>query len=154
MCLILWILKADSLIIPIILLGVYDSVTYNGFWIRWLDLLTPSFTISLNHNQSKWFPVNLQPNPSSLSAEDSLHSRSHSAIDDYIVSRRIHRKHIRCPAMDISEPHRRHLFLYCFIYRAFHSNGNYPIVACVFVVAGMCLPSHCPATELSLVRII
>jgi hypothetical protein len=29
-----------------------DSVTNNyGFWSRWWDLLTPSYTISLNHNQ-------------------------------------------------------------------------------------------------------
>jgi hypothetical protein len=29
----------------------YGSVTNNnGFWIGWLDLLTPSFTITLNHN--------------------------------------------------------------------------------------------------------
>jgi hypothetical protein len=27
------------------------------------------------------------------------------------------------------------------------SNGVYPAVACVFIVAGMCLPSRCPATE-------
>jgi hypothetical protein len=26
-----------------------------------------------------------------------------------------------------------------------HSNGSYPIVACVFVAAGMCLPSRCLA---------
>jgi hypothetical protein len=38
--------------------------------------------------------------------------------------------------MDICEPHRKHLFLYCCIYSALHSNGSYPIVACVSVVAG------------------
>jgi hypothetical protein len=27
-----------------------------------------------------------------------------------------------------------------------HRNGSYPIVACVFVVTGLCLPSRCPAT--------
>jgi hypothetical protein len=32
--------------------GVYGSVTNNnGFWIGLLDLLTPSFTITGNHNQ-------------------------------------------------------------------------------------------------------
>jgi hypothetical protein len=35
-----------------ILLHVRGSVTNsNGFWIGWFDLLTPSFTISLNYNQ-------------------------------------------------------------------------------------------------------
>jgi hypothetical protein len=29
-----------------------------------------------------------------------------------------------------------------------HSNGSYPIVACVFVAAGMCLPSRSLATGL------
>jgi hypothetical protein len=53
----------------------------------------------------------------------------------YTVSTRLHRKHIRCPAMDICEPHRKHLFLYCCIYSALHSNGSYPIVACIFAVA-------------------
>jgi hypothetical protein len=66
-----------------------------------------------------------------------------------IVSRRTHRKHIRCPpAIDICELHRKHIFIYCCTYSALHRNGNYPIVACVFVVAGMCLPSRCPATSL------
>jgi hypothetical protein len=36
--------------------------------------------------------------------------------------------------MDIYEPHRKNFF-YC-IYSALHTNGSYPIVACVFVVAG------------------
>jgi hypothetical protein len=65
-----------------ILSRVHDSVTNNnGFWIGWLDLLTPSFTITSNHNQLQEFTVNLQPNPSSLTAEDSLHSRSRSTTD-------------------------------------------------------------------------
>jgi hypothetical protein len=46
--------------------------------------------------------------------------------------------------MDICEPHRKHLFLYCCIYSAVHSNGNYPIVSCVFFAAGMCLQCRCP----------
>jgi hypothetical protein len=38
-----------------ILSRVYGYVTNNNVvWIRWLDLLTPSFTISRNHN--KWLP--------------------------------------------------------------------------------------------------
>jgi hypothetical protein len=32
-----------------------------------------------------------------------------------------------------------------YVYSAMHSNGNYSIVACVFVAAGMCLPSRCLA---------
>jgi hypothetical protein len=64
----------------------------------------------------------------------------------YIISRRAYTKHIRCPA--ICEPHRKHLFLYCCIYSALHSNGNYPIVAVVFVAVLMCLPSRYLATAL------
>jgi hypothetical protein len=31
-----------------------------------------------------------------------------------------------------------------------HSNGTYSIIACIFVVAGMCLPSHCLAMDIYL----
>jgi hypothetical protein len=42
-----------------ILPPVYGSVTNNnGAWIAWLDLLTPSFTISFNHNQLQPFIIN------------------------------------------------------------------------------------------------
>jgi hypothetical protein len=55
----------------------------------------------------------------------------------------------RYSAMDICEPHRKHLLRHGSIV-AFtapsHSNGSYPIVACVFVAAGMCLPSRCLET--------
>jgi hypothetical protein len=62
---------------PLELSRVYVSVTNNnGFWIGWLDLLTPSVTISLNRNQLQELTLNLQPNPSSSTAEDSPHSRS------------------------------------------------------------------------------
>jgi hypothetical protein len=64
------------------------------------------------------------------------------------VSRRSHRKYIRCPAIDICGPHRKHFLLYCYIYSAFHSNGSYSIIARVFVAAGMCLPSRCLAVSL------
>jgi hypothetical protein len=57
---------------PIILSRVYGSVTNNnGFWIWWLVLLTPSL-------QSLLITINLQPNSSSSTAEDTLHSRSHN----------------------------------------------------------------------------
>jgi hypothetical protein len=36
--------------------------------------------------------------------------------------------------MDICGQYRKRLFLYCCIYIALHSNGSYPIIACVFVV--------------------
>jgi hypothetical protein len=70
---------------------------------------------------------------------------------NYIVLRRFHRKHNRYPAMVICEPHRKHHFLYCCIYNALHSNGNYPSVDCIFVVAYCsrlylstgCLPRLC-----------
>jgi hypothetical protein len=51
------------------------------------------------------------------------------------TGRRTHRTHIRCPAIDIYEQHRKHNLLYCCIYSTLHRNGIYPIVACVFVVA-------------------
>jgi hypothetical protein len=34
-----------------ILPRIYGRTNNNGFWIGWLDLLTPSFAISLNHTQ-------------------------------------------------------------------------------------------------------
>jgi hypothetical protein len=43
-----------------------------------LDVLTASFTITRNHNQLQELTINLQPNPSSSTAEDSVHSRCHS----------------------------------------------------------------------------
>jgi hypothetical protein len=69
-----------------------------------------------------------------------------------IISRRIHRRQIRYPAMDICELHRKRRFLYCCIYSALHRNGSYAIVASVFVVAYCCrrylatgcLPTMCP----------
>jgi hypothetical protein len=78
-----------------------------------------SFKITRNHNQLQELIINLQPNTFSLTAEDSpsSHSRSCSLLLSLIsffvlliVSRRIHRKHIRCPATDICEPYRKHLF--------------------------------------------
>jgi hypothetical protein len=50
----------------------------NGFWIGLLNLLTPSIKISFNHNQLQQITANLQPNPSSLTAEGPLHSHSRS----------------------------------------------------------------------------
>jgi hypothetical protein len=42
-----------------ILSRVRGSVTdHNGFWIGWLDLLTPSFTITLNYNNLQWLTIN------------------------------------------------------------------------------------------------
>jgi hypothetical protein len=62
-----------------------------------------SFTITHYHNQLQELPANLQPNPSSWTAEDSLHAHSDSILfcTTYIVSRRIHRKHVRCLALDV-----------------------------------------------------
>jgi hypothetical protein len=57
----------------------YGSVTNNnGFWMRWLHLLTHSRAISLNHNQLQEVIINLQPNPSSLTDENSTQSSSRS----------------------------------------------------------------------------
>jgi hypothetical protein len=44
--------------------------------------------------------------------------------------------------VSICEPHRKHPSLHCCVYNPVHSNGNYPTV-CVFVAAGICLPSTC-----------
>jgi hypothetical protein len=50
-----------------VLLRVRSSVTNNNwFWIGWLDLLTPSFTISLNHNQLEQLTINLLPRTRSI----------------------------------------------------------------------------------------
>jgi hypothetical protein len=75
---------------PDILSRVYGSVTNNnGFWIGWLVLLTASFIIIRNHKQLQELAISLQPNPSFLAAEDSLHSRSLSFSDtlqlNYVV---------------------------------------------------------------------
>jgi hypothetical protein len=64
-----------------ILSCVYSCMTNNNrFWVGWLDLLTPSCTGSLIHNQLQELTINLQPNPSSLTVEDSPPSHSRSMI--------------------------------------------------------------------------
>jgi hypothetical protein len=43
-------------------------------------------------------------------------------------------------------------FLYCYrgvLTSPLHRSGSYPVVACVFVAAGMCLPSSCLGMDLS-----
>jgi hypothetical protein len=117
---------------------IYGSVTNNnGFLIEWLDLLTASFTITRNNNQSSAEPFFLGRRglaPFSFLFYDAL------LIYDWtthVVSRRNHRRH-PFPAMDISEPHRKHRFLFCCIYSALHRNGSYLIFACVFVVTYCC----------------
>jgi hypothetical protein len=68
----------------VVLSRAYGSATNtNRFWTGWLDLVTPSCIISLNHNQFTTTQIYLQPNPSSLTAEDSLHSRSRSTTDSF-----------------------------------------------------------------------
>jgi hypothetical protein len=115
-------------------------------WIYWQILL-----------QSLVITINLQPNPSSLTAEDSPHSHSRSKTGCWfttglltcIILRWTHRKDIRCPAMDIYADHIENTSSSIVVFTApLHRNGSYPIVACVFVFAGMCLPNHCPATGL------
>jgi hypothetical protein len=57
----------------------------------------------------------------------------------YIVSRWTHREHIRCPATNHTENTASSV-----VFTApLHRNLSYPIVACVFIVAGMCSPSRC-----------
>jgi hypothetical protein len=54
---------------------VYGSVTNNnGLWIGWFDLLHLLV-------QSRLITINFQPSPSSLTAEDSVHSHSRSTTD-------------------------------------------------------------------------
>jgi hypothetical protein len=58
---------------PKILSWVYSSATNNNwFWF----VLTASFTITHNHDQLQELTISLQLNPSSLTAEDPLHSHS------------------------------------------------------------------------------
>jgi hypothetical protein len=57
----------------------------------------------------------------------SSHSDSIRFCTPYRVSRRAHRN-IRRTTMDICEQYIKHIFLYCCIYSALYSNGNYPIV--------------------------
>jgi hypothetical protein len=46
---------------------VRGSVTYNnGFWIGWLDLLMPSFTITLNYSQLQQLTISLLPRTHSI----------------------------------------------------------------------------------------
>jgi hypothetical protein len=100
----------------------------NGFWAGWLDLLTPSCTIYLitinyNNSQSTFSRTLLPWLPRTRSILVLvLRLTSDLWLDNLRVSRRTHRKHIRCTAMDICEPHRKHLFLYCCIYSPMHSN--------------------------------
>jgi hypothetical protein len=105
-------------------------------------------TINFNNSKSSAEPFFLDCRglaPFSFSFYDRLLIYDYTT---YIFLRRNHRKHIRFPAVDICKPHRKHLFLYCCIYSALHSNGSYPIVTCIFVVVGMCLQSCCIATGL------
>jgi hypothetical protein len=52
---------------------IYGSVANNNrLWIGLLHLLTASCNFTRNHNELQEFTINLQPNPSSLPAEDSL----------------------------------------------------------------------------------
>jgi hypothetical protein len=113
-------------------------------WIYWhlLYNLSESQSITITHNQYSAEPFFLDCRglaPVSFSFYDwPIHSDLIRFCTAYIVSRRTHRKHIRWPAVDICEPHKKHRFLYCCIYSALHSNGNYLIVASLFVVAYCC----------------
>jgi hypothetical protein len=67
-----------------ILPPVYGCVTKNNaFWIGRLDLFKASFTTTRNHNQLQL--TIRQQNPSSLTAEDSVHSRSRSTTPSVVL---------------------------------------------------------------------
>jgi hypothetical protein len=78
---------------------IVNCYVTNNNWFRtgWLDLLTPSCTVSLNHNRLELITISLQLKPSSLMIENQLHSSSRSGLVLFctacIVSRMIHRKH-------------------------------------------------------------
>jgi hypothetical protein len=118
-----------------ILSRIYGSVSNNNvLWVRRLDLLT-HFTlvnsITIIQNQSSAEPISFECRglaPFSFSSYDCLLIYHWTT---YIVPKRLHRKHLRWPAMDICEPHKKHLFLCWWIYRTLHSMGSYPTVACV-----------------------
>jgi hypothetical protein len=96
--------------------------------------------LTLNHNQLQKFTISLQPNPSSLTAEDSPHSHSRSATPLYFIVI------CRMPFYNSSARTPRKTRVTCqkcvFI-------GSLPSDGCPSVVesvtSGMCLPSHCLA---------
>jgi hypothetical protein len=49
-------------------------IAIDVIWIEWLDLFITPCTITRNPNQLQWLTINLQPNLSSLTAENSLNS--------------------------------------------------------------------------------
>jgi hypothetical protein len=132
---------------------VYGSMTNNnGFWIGWLDLFTPSCTVTHNdkYNSSQsifnrtllpWFPrtrsilVLVLWLASDLWLTYIVLRQTHRNTS--VVQQRIYANHIENTASSIV------VFTV-----PLHRSGSYPIVACVFVVTGMCLPSCCPATVL------
>jgi hypothetical protein len=86
----------------------YGWVTNNNGVLDWKIGFINTFLYNYSESQSITIIHNLQPNPSSLTAEDSLHSRSDLILfcTTYTVSRRSHRKHVRCLALDV---------LYCWL---------------------------------------
>jgi hypothetical protein len=110
----------------------------NGFWIRRLNLLGPSFPITLNHNQLQELIINYCQGLAPLSF-----SRGGPIENTYVDQQWIYMK-------DIEK-----IILYCYIYSALHSSGSYPILAYVFVAAYCCrlylttgcLPRICPGGD-------
>jgi hypothetical protein len=121
------------------------------FMAPWLIItgfgLDDSCTIIRNRYQLQQLTINLQrtllpwqprTRPFSFSFDSVLYHLYGLETD--------HRKHIRCPAMDIwnhTENTSCDTGSTVVFTAPLHSNGSYPIVACVFVAAGMCLPSRC-----------
>jgi hypothetical protein len=97
-----------------------------GFGLDLLTLLLQSLLIAINYNNSQSiFSRTLLPWLPKTCSIPILVLRLTSDLRLYhlLISRWTHRKHIRCPAMDKCESHRKHLFIYCCIYFALHSNG-------------------------------
>jgi hypothetical protein len=136
---------------------VYGAVTNNnGFWIGRLDLLTPSFTVTLtqNYNNSQsiisrkllpWLPRTLWILVLVLALiwfrfVLLILSRGGPIENTSVAQQWIYENHIESTSCDAGS---------IFAFTApLYSNGSYPFVACAFVDAGMCLPSRCPAAGL------
>jgi hypothetical protein len=100
-----------------ILPRVNGSVTNsNRFWIGLLDLLTPSLTVSLNHNQFTITHSQSSAEPFFLACRGLAPFSFSDSFDSVLY----HLYNLK--AVDICEPHRKHLFLYCCIYSALHRN--------------------------------
>jgi hypothetical protein len=101
----------------------------NGFWIAWLDLWTPSCTISLNRNQLQQHTFNLLPRTAPF---------SFSCLSSFTISKLTQRSHVS--SLYNFGKNRINITIF---------NGSSTIV-CLFVAAKTYV-SHCLAMDVSAV---